>query len=102
MPMNSSPEIVKQDKPKLIGDITELTALFTNATNLNALLENIVEMIISYMQADVCLLYLFDDDAQVLTLKASKGLPSGAMGKMSIQPGEGLAGIAFKELRAVC
>ena len=93
---------MKHDNSNLIGDIGELTELFTNATNLNALLENIVNMVVSYMQADVCLLYLFDDDTQILQLKASKGRKDSSMGKVRLKPGEGLAGIAFKELRAVC
>jgi phosphotransferase system enzyme I (PtsP) len=93
---------MKRDNPKIISDSDELAALFTNAANLNALLQNIVEKIATYMDADVCSLYLFDDDTQKLTLKASKGLRSGFIGKVRLKPGEGLAGIAFKELRAVC
>jgi len=92
---------MKHDNSKLVGDIGELTELFTNATNLNALLQNIVEMIVFHMEADICLLYLFDDDTQMLTLKASKGLGTSSIGK-GLKPGEGLAGSAFKELRVVC
>jgi phosphotransferase system enzyme I (PtsP) len=93
---------MKHENSKLIRDIDELTALFTNATNLNTLLQNIVGMIVSYMQVDACLLYLFDDNTQMLTLKASKGLEGDSIGKARLKPGEGLVGIAFKELRAVC
>jgi len=93
---------MKRNNPKIVRDISELNALFTNATNLKILLENIVEMVLSYMKADVCLLYLFDDDTQMLKLKASKGLRTGSLGKVRLKPGEGLAGIAFKEMRAVC
>ena len=93
---------MKPDNAKIVSDISELNALFTNATNLKTLLQNIVEMILSNMKADSCLLYLFDDNAQVLLLKASKGPQEGSVDKVRLKPGEGFAGIAFKELRAVC
>lgn len=93
---------MKHDNSKLISDIGELTALFTNAANLDALLQNIVDMVASHMEADVCSVYLFDDDSQMLTLRANKGLQVGSVGKVRLKPGEGLAGIAFKERRVVC
>ena len=93
---------MKRDNSKIVSDTSELNALFTNATNLKTLLQNIVEMVLSYMKADACLLYLFDDDTQMLTLRASKGLEGSSIGKVRLKPGEGLAGTAFKELRAVC
>ena len=93
---------MKHDNPKHISDIGELTALFTDAANLDALFQNIVEMIALYMKSDVCSVYFFDEDTQLLTLKATKGLHAGSIGNVYLKPGEGLAGIAFKELRAVC
>jgi len=93
---------MKRDNSKLISDIGELTALFTDASNLDALLQNIVKMIASYMEADVCSVYLFDDDTRMLTLKATKGLQADSIGKVCFKSGEGIVGIAFKELRAVC
>ncbi len=53
------------------------------------------------MGADACALYLFDDDIQILTLKASKGLCVDATGNIPSELGEGLAGIAFNEMQAV-
>ena len=93
---------MKRDNSKLISDISELTALFTDAANLGALLQNIVNKIAFYMAADVCSIYLYDDDTQMLTLKAARGLNGDSVGKVRLKPGEGLTGIAFKELRAVC
>ncbi|MFH0754001.1 MAG: phosphoenolpyruvate--protein phosphotransferase [Candidatus Omnitrophota bacterium] len=93
---------MKPDNSKLIRDISELTALFTDAANLGVLLQNIVEKIALHMKADVCSVYLFDEDTGMLTLKATKGLRVDAIGKVRFKPGEGLTGIAFKELRAVC
>ena len=89
----------KSENLNNISDIDELTNLFTNATNLNALLENIVDMILSSMKADLCLLYVFDDDAQKLILKAMKGLGPDDASKPILKQGEGFAGIAFKEMR---
>lgn len=92
---------MKRDHSKLICDIGELTALYTGASDLNALLKNIVDLTASYMEAGVCSVYLYDEDAQVLTLQATRGLRPDSVGRVRLKPGEGLAGTAFKELRPV-
>jgi len=78
----------------------ELRTLFTNATNLNAILQHIIEKLFFSLHANACALYLFDDDTKILSLKASKGLGSTSQVN-SFKPGEGLVGIAFKEQRVV-
>ncbi|MBF0331600.1 MAG: phosphoenolpyruvate--protein phosphotransferase [Candidatus Omnitrophica bacterium] len=93
---------MKHDNAKLISDIGELTALFTDAAHLDALLQNIVNKIAAHMNADTCSIYLFNDETQMLTLKATKGLRAGSIGKVCLKPGEGLTGISFKERRTVC
>src|SRR5665213_796302 len=93
---------MKRDNSKLISDIGELTAIFTDAANLDALLQNIVEKIALHMQSDVCSVYFFDEDTQMLTLKTTKGLHADSIGNVRLKPGDELARIAFKELRAVC
>lgn len=92
---------MKRDHSKLICDIGELTALFTDTSNLNGLLQNIVEMIALHMEADVCSIYLFYEDRNELVIKATKGLLSSSVGNVSLKPGEGLTGLAFKESRPV-
>ncbi|MBF0331819.1 MAG: phosphoenolpyruvate--protein phosphotransferase [Candidatus Omnitrophica bacterium] len=92
---------MKRDHSKLICDIGELTALFTDTSNLDGLLQNIVEMIALHMEADVCSIYLFYEDRDELVIRATKGLLPSSIGRVTLKPGEGLTGLAFKELRPV-
>lgn len=92
---------MKRDHAKLICDVGELTGLFTNATSLDTFLQQIVEMIANHMQTDVCSIYLYQDDTKELVLRATKGLNKTAIGTVRMQIGEGLTGMALKELRTI-
>ncbi|MEI6438258.1 MAG: phosphoenolpyruvate--protein phosphotransferase [Candidatus Omnitrophota bacterium] len=91
-----------RDHSKLICDISELTTLFTDTSNLDSFLQKIVEMIALHMNADVCSVYLYYDDVDELVLKATRGLQSDSIGKVKMKLGEGLTGKALQELRPVC
>ncbi len=93
---------MKRDHSKLMCDIGELTALFTDTSNLDGLLQNIVEMIALHMESDVCSIYLYYEDQDLLILRATKGLEPSSVGRVCLKPGEGLTGVAFQELRSVC
>jgi phosphotransferase system enzyme I (PtsP) len=93
---------MKRDHSKLIYDISELTALFTDTSNLDAFLQNIVEMVAAHMEVEVCSAYLYYEETQELVLRATKGLKPGAIGKVRMKLGEGLTGSALKEMRSIC
>lgn len=92
---------MKRDHSKLLCDISELSALFTDTSNLDGLLQNIVEMVAQHMEADVCSIYLYYEDNDELVLRATKGLASSSIGSVRLKSGEGLTGLAFQELRTV-
>lgn len=91
-----------RDHSKLICDIGELAALFSDTSNLDVLLQKIVDMIAAHMHADVCSVYLFDDEAEELVLKATRGLNKASINHIRMKLDEGLTGLALKELRTVC
>jgi phosphotransferase system enzyme I (PtsP) len=93
---------MNRDHSKLICDISELSGLFTDTSNLDSLLQKIVEMIASHMGADVCSIYLYYEDLNELVLKATRGLAPESVGKVRLKLGEGLTGMALQELRPVC
>ncbi|MBF0569735.1 MAG: phosphoenolpyruvate--protein phosphotransferase [Candidatus Omnitrophica bacterium] len=93
---------MKRDHSKLICDIGELTALFTDTASLDTLLQKIVGMVSAHMEADVCSIYLYYDDSQELVLKATQGLKPSSVGQVRLKLGEGLTGKALLELRPVC
>jgi len=92
---------VSRDHAKLICDVGELSAIITDAADLDALLQRIVNTVAGHMQADVCSVYLFDEAAQELVLRATRGLLPSSVGNVRLRPGEGLTGRAYSERRPV-
>lgn len=89
------------DHLKMLYNIGELNSLFAGSVNIDSLLQKIVEMISSHMQADVCSIYLFDENSEELVLKATKGLNAELVNKLKFKSGEGLVGLSIKELRPI-
>lgn len=94
--------MTKRDHTKLICDIGEISGLFTDAKSLEAFFGKIVVMISEHMNSDVCSIYLYYEDTQELVLRATKGLNVNSIGKVRMKLGEGLTGLAVKELRPIC
>ena len=92
---------VNRDHAKLICDIGELSAIITDASDLDAMLQRIVDTAASHMEADVCSVYLFDEARQELVLRATRGLLQSSVGNVRLRPGEGLTGLAFSERRPI-
>lgn len=93
---------MKRDHTKLIYDISEMSGLFADAPSLEKFLQNIVEVVAGHMHSAVCSVYLYFDDSKELILKATKGLKPEAVGKVRLKLGEGLTGLALKEMRPIC
>jgi phosphotransferase system enzyme I (PtsP) len=92
---------INRDHAKLICDIGELSAIITDASDLGAMLQKIVDTAAVHMEADVCSVYLFDDAGQELVLRATRGLLPISVGNVRLRPGEGLTGLAFSERRPI-
>ena len=90
------------DHMKLLCDFGELSWTFTYSDSIEAFLQKIVTMVADHMAADVCSIYLYDENNRRLILKATKGLSSNAINQVRLDLGEGLTGLALKELRPVC
>ncbi len=94
--------MTKRNHTQLICDIGELVGLFVDTTSLEAFLQKIAEMVSEHMGSEVCSIYLYYDDTQELVLKATRGLRPEAIGNVRLKLGEGLTGIAMKEMRPIC
>jgi phosphotransferase system, enzyme I, PtsP len=86
----------------MICDIAELSSLFEKSDSLDDFLQSAVSVVAYHMQAAVCSIYIYDEHTRTLTLRATQGLSSDAVGKVTLRLGQGLAGLALKELRAIC
>ncbi len=92
----------KRDHTQLICDVGELSGLFTDGLSLESFLNEIVEMIARHMKCPVCSIYIYYEETDELVLKATKGLNPDSIGKVRMKLGEGLTGLAVKELRPIC
>lgn len=101
-PLITMDESKRKNHTQLLCDVGELSGLFHDATSLESFLQRIVEMVGVHLNAEVCSVYLFYEDTQELELRATKGLNRDNIGKVKLKLGEGLTGLALKELRPVC
>ena len=93
---------INRDHAKLICDIGELSAIITDASDLDAMLQKIVDTAARHMEADICSVYLFDEARHELVLRSTHGLLPSSVGNVRLRPGEGLTGLAFSEQRPIC
>jgi phosphotransferase system enzyme I (PtsP) len=86
----------------LLCDIGELSARLAGSSDLKSILNQIVEMVANHLHSDVCSIYLYDDQAESLTLRATVGLNPDRVGSVQIGIQEGLIGRSLRELRPIC
>jgi len=92
---------MKKSSVEMICDIGELAGLFADRSNVNGFLFRVVKIIANHMKADVCSIYLWDETRQNLSLEATIGLNPAMVGRINLSMGEGITGLALKELRTV-
>ena len=90
------------DGEQLLYDISELNHLFRDSASIETLLNKAVEMVAQRTGSAVCSIYLYDPQEQELVLRATKGLNPESVGRVRLKLGEGLTGLALKEMRPVC
>ncbi len=89
------------DHMKLLCDFGELSWTFNDSASIESFLQKIVAMVADHMNAAVCSIYLYDENIRKLILRATKGLSLDAINRVKLDLGEGLTGLALKELRPV-
>ena len=89
------------DHIQLLCDISELNHLFRDSVSVENFLDRIVNMVTEHMKADVCSIYLYDEDSEELVMKATKGLHPDSVEHIRMQIGTGLVGQALKELKPI-
>lgn len=87
---------------QLLYDINELNHLFRDSASIETLLNKAVEMVAQRTGSAVCSIYLYDPQEQELVLRATKGLNPESVGRVRLKLGQGLTGLALKEMRPVC
>ena len=93
---------MKKRNVDLVCDIAELISLADTGRTRCELLQNVVTSVAQHMRADVCSIYIYDEEAKSLTLRATEGLDRAAIGEVKLALGEGITGRAMRELRPIC
>lgn len=86
---------------EMICSVSELANLFRQGQDIKGFLSQVVSIVSRHMQTDVCSVYIFDESRDVLVLQATAGLNPEMVGKLTLATGEGLTGLALKELRPI-
>ena len=93
---------MKKRNVDLVCDIAELISLAEHERDRKELLQSVVSSVAKHMQADVCSIYIYDEEGKELTLRATQGLKEEAIGQVKLRLGEGITGRAVRELRPIC
>ncbi|PKL15045.1 MAG: hypothetical protein CVV50_01380, partial [Spirochaetae bacterium HGW-Spirochaetae-6] len=86
---------------KIFDLLQKLNALLTTNHEIGYIQEQVVTLIASYINVEVCSLYLFDPNINQLLLKANVGLNPELARLVQLHPGEGLVGLSFEESRII-
>jgi phosphotransferase system enzyme I (PtsP) len=91
-----------RDHLGLLCDVGELAARLAGSSDIQSFLDQLVRMIARHLLSNVCSIYLYDEDAGELVLRATCGLAPDSVGRVRLKPEEGLTGKVFREQRAIC
>ncbi|VGO21088.1 phosphoenolpyruvate--protein phosphotransferase [Pontiella sulfatireligans] len=93
---------MKKRNVDLVCDIAELISLAEEGGNRKELMQSVVTSVAKHMMADVCSVYIYDEEEKKLILRATQGLDRSAIGQVKLKLGEGITGRAIRELRPIC
>ncbi len=91
----------RKENIDLVCSVAELASLFEKPAGIQGFLQNVVELVSDHMHSDVCSIYLYEREEQELVLRATKGLHSDSIGNVRLKIGEGITGLALRELRPI-
>jgi signal transduction protein with GAF and PtsI domain/anti-sigma regulatory factor (Ser/Thr protein kinase) len=83
-------------RPQALSALREITRALSTAWDLDSTLELIVRKTTEVMHVDSCTIYLLDPDGRTLRLRATTGLANRALGRATLEVGEGMTGYAVQ------
>jgi len=90
------------DHLNLLFDMSELTAVLADSRDINHFLRETARMVAQHLDADVCSIYLYDNQRHDLVLRATVGLNPESVGKVRLKSGEGLVGTTMMSRQPIC
>ncbi|MFP4052827.1 MAG: phosphoenolpyruvate--protein phosphotransferase [Phycisphaerae bacterium] len=89
------------DHIRLLCSVGDLAARLAGSPDIHGFLNQIVQMVGDTLESSVCSIYVYDQGREKLILRATRGLNPETVDNLALDLGEGLAGLALKELRPV-
>ncbi|MCK4729289.1 MAG: GAF domain-containing protein, partial [Desulfobacterales bacterium] len=81
--------------------VEDISRIITESGRPEDTLQEIVELVASKFNTDVCSIYLFDPGRNYLVLKATVGLSKESVGKIRMSIHEGLTGLVLEKMKPV-
>jgi len=89
------------DSVALINAVADLSEILGRRDTIDTFLYDLVQLLAEHTRTEVCSVYLYDDEAKLLVLRATSGLNSDFVGQIQLKPGEGLTGYTFLQEQPV-
>lgn len=89
------------DHLRLICDFGEMSGLFLDSLSLRAFMDKTVQMVSRHMRAAVCSIYIYEEGSEKIVLRATVGLDSSSVGRVSLKVGEGIIGAVIEGRRPI-
>ncbi len=88
-------------RPQAMNALREIARALSTAWDLDTTLDLIVRKTTEVMRVDSCTIYLVDPDGSTLRLRATTGLANRALGRATLEMGEGMTGYAVQSNQPV-
>ncbi len=85
-----------QSHLNLLCDVSDLAALLAGSEDVKNFLQQTVELVNCHMSANVCTIYLLDEENEELVMEATIGLNPLAVGRVRMKVGVGLVGATLE------
>ena len=92
----------RQDLLNMLCDLSDLSALVSGSENIENFLQRTVLLVSDHLGTPVCSIYLYDETADELVLKATVGLNPDAVNQVRMPTGQGLVGTVMATSQPVC
>ncbi|WP_372682080.1 phosphoenolpyruvate--protein phosphotransferase [Desulfosarcina sp.] len=92
----------RQHLLNMLCDLSDLSALVTGSENIENFLQRTVALVSRHLGTPVCSIYLYDETADELVLKATVGLNPDAVDRVRMGSGQGLVGTVMATRQPVC
>jgi phosphotransferase system enzyme I (PtsP) len=92
----------REDLLNMLCDLSDLSALVTGSENIENFLQRTVALVAGHLGTPVCSIYLYDETADELVLKATVGLNPQAVDRVRMGTGQGLVGTVMASRQAIC